>query len=44
MDITMAILFIPAKCAGNGYSKAWAVTAEFALIAVKDIQTNGQNH
>lgn len=44
MDITMVILFIPAKYVGNGYSKAWDAMPEFAQIAANAMQTNGQNH
>lgn len=40
----MAILSIPVKDAEHGYSKAWVATAEYALTAVKGVQTNGQSH
>ncbi len=40
----MVILSIPVKDAENGYSKAWVAIAEYALIAEKGVQINGQFH
>lgn len=40
----MVVLSTLAKDVEHGYSKVWAVTVEYALIAEKDMLTNGQFH
>ena len=42
MDIIMAVLCIPEKNAEAGYSKAWAATLAFAVVAVNVMQTIGR--